>query len=273
MYLQKQFQVNQNLRTSFELGELPCGHMLRWRQLLLKSCLGTSLVVQGVRFCLPMQGMQVQSLVGELRSTCLLAKKQNLKQKQYYNKFNKDLKKKQSSLRLSLRTFTEVQLALGEPWVCPCCALFIYCWWRQWWLIAENRSKLRLADVVCSWSTSAPPSSFLHSLSLSRRSLFLQVISAVECLKSRLTWHGQLWRLSLSPKAEFLKRELVYNDKTPVTLVLTMVRGSLQFWLRIKCQNNFSYLISYLIRSVIGEGNGTPLQYSCLENPMGGGAW
>ena len=24
---------------------------------------------------------------------------------------------------------------------------------------------------------------------------------------------------------------------------------------------------------VAGEGDGTPLQYSCLENPMGGGAW
>ena len=23
----------------------------------------------------------------------------------------------------------------------------------------------------------------------------------------------------------------------------------------------------------IGEGNGTPLQYSCLENPVDGGAW
>ena len=22
-----------------------------------------------------------------------------------------------------------------------------------------------------------------------------------------------------------------------------------------------------------GEGNGNPLQYSCLENPMGGGTW
>ena len=22
-----------------------------------------------------------------------------------------------------------------------------------------------------------------------------------------------------------------------------------------------------------GEGDGTPLQYSCLENPMDGGAW
>ena len=25
--------------------------------------------------------------------------------------------------------------------------------------------------------------------------------------------------------------------------------------------------------SLSGEGNGTPLQYSCLENPMDGGAW
>ena len=24
---------------------------------------------------------------------------------------------------------------------------------------------------------------------------------------------------------------------------------------------------------LIGEGNGTPLQYSCLENPTDGGAW
>ena len=25
--------------------------------------------------------------------------------------------------------------------------------------------------------------------------------------------------------------------------------------------------------SIPGEGNGNPLQYSCLENPMDGGAW
>jgi len=24
---------------------------------------------------------------------------------------------------------------------------------------------------------------------------------------------------------------------------------------------------------LVGEGDGTPLQYSCLENPMDGGAW
>ena len=26
-------------------------------------------------------------------------------------------------------------------------------------------------------------------------------------------------------------------------------------------------------RDKLGEGNGTPLQYSCLENPVDGGAW
>ena len=32
--------------------------------------------------------------------------------------------------------------------------------------------------------------------------------------------------------------------------------------------NNYSEL-----GEVPGEGNGTPLEYSCLENPMDGGAW
>ena len=30
-------------------------------------------------------------------------------------------------------------------------------------------------------------------------------------------------------------------------------------------------IYTYIIYS--GEGNGTPLQYSCLENPMDGRAW
>ena len=29
----------------------------------------------------------------------------------------------------------------------------------------------------------------------------------------------------------------------------------------------------YLLFEILGEGNGNPLQYSCLENPMDGGAW
>ena len=34
-----------------------------------------------------------------------------------------------------------------------------------------------------------------------------------------------------------------------------------------------NYLILGLCLEPVREGNGTPLQYSCLENPMDGGAW
>ena len=33
------------------------------------------------------------------------------------------------------------------------------------------------------------------------------------------------------------------------------------------------YMFKYRISINLREGNGTPLQYSCLENPMDGGAW
>ena len=33
------------------------------------------------------------------------------------------------------------------------------------------------------------------------------------------------------------------------------------------------YMLIYIIYYIHGEGNGNSLQYSCLENPMDGGAW
>ena len=36
-------------------------------------------------------------------------------------------------------------------------------------------------------------------------------------------------------------------------------------------QPNYTYITSLL--SLPREGNGTPFQYSCLKNPMDGGAW
>ena len=40
----------------------------------------------------------------------------------------------------------------------------------------------------------------------------------------------------------------------------------------IKRQNTYKDLV-YDKDTFSGEGNGTPLQYSCLENPMKGGPW
>ena len=57
---------------------------------------GTSLEVHWLRLCLPMQGVRVQSLVGELRSHMPWGQNnQKISQKQNCNKFNKDLKTQQ----------------------------------------------------------------------------------------------------------------------------------------------------------------------------------
>ena len=38
-------------------------------------------------------------------------------------------------------------------------------------------------------------------------------------------------------------------------------------------KTSYPCIILKITRLTDREGNGTPLQYSCLENPMGGGAW
>ena len=41
----------------------------------------------------------------------------------------------------------------------------------------------------------------------------------------------------------------------------------------LACSNYCTTALISHASKVIGEGNGTPLQYSCLENPMDRGAW
>ena len=50
-----------------------------WKVYFKEESVGTSLVVQWFRLCLPMQGVRVQSLVRGLRSHMLAAKTQNIK--------------------------------------------------------------------------------------------------------------------------------------------------------------------------------------------------
>ena len=74
-----------------------------------------------------------------------------------------------------------------------------------------------------------------------------------------------------------------------VKRIFTKKWSSLSFWLWITTsQKVVTKIIMQLVHwnkkgniihvgcfstSIVGEGNGTPLQYSCLENPTDGGAW
>ena len=50
-----------------------------------------------------------------------------------------------------------------------------------------------------------------------------------------------------------------------------------KIWQRHKCPSKVIWIKEmwyiHIVVCYSGEGNGTPLQYSCLENPIDGGAW
>ena len=54
------------------------------------------------------------------------------------------------------------------------------------------------------------------------------------------------------------------SRKTSISALLTMSKP-LTVWITTNC--GYYSMVSFK------EGNGTALQYSCLENPMDGGAW
>ena len=65
--------------------------------------------------------------------------------------------------------------------------------------------------------------------------------------------------------------EFLISDWVFFYILCSLLTFSL--YLSIVFLNSVNILISNALHSLSGEGNGTPLQYSCLENPMDRGAW
>ena len=83
----------------------------------LKGILGTSLVAQWLKLHLPMHGVLVQSLVGDLRSHRPRGQKsQNIKQEQYFYEFNtlKNGPHKKKILKRKQRNPSEWALVLSQ---------------------------------------------------------------------------------------------------------------------------------------------------------------
>ena len=81
---------------------------------------------------------------------------------------------------------------------------------------------------------------------------------------------------SLIAVARTSKTMLNTSGESGHTYIVPGFRGNaLDFSpLRIMFAVDLSYMAFIMLKYVpSGEGNGTPLQYSCLENPMDGGAW
>ena len=64
----------------------------------------------------------------------------------------------------------------------------------------------------------------------------------------------------------------LFTSSSPQSMHMYVLGWAKKFSL-VSCKMLPVYIYIYIYIHLNGEGNGTPLQYSCLENPMDGGAW
>ena len=87
--------------------------------------------------------------------------------------------------------------------------------------------------------------------------------------------HTGMWYLALDSSSEFKGDTGILLRWSTVGMASRYVRDGLPWWLKGQesaCQCRRCGFDSRLGK-IPGEGNGNPLQYSCLENPMDRGAW
>ena len=77
-----------------------------------------------------------------------------------------------------------------------------------------------------------------------------------------------LWQAWISCKW-LVTRSFIFSSARLHKVILTGVSSGMGMWVSLGAH----FLVYRRLFRVLGEGNGNPLQYSCLENPMDGGAW
>ena len=128
--------------------------------------------------------------------------------------------------------------------------------------VSSNESVLRIRWAkYWSFSFSITPSNEYLGLIFFRMD-WLDLLAIQGTLKSLLQHHSS--KASVLRHSAFFMVQLSHPNVTGKAIALTR-------W--TFASKVMSLLINMLSRLVIGEGNGTPLQYSWLENPMDGRAW
>ena len=98
----------------------------------------------------------------------------------------------------------------------------------------------------------------------------------MECSLPGSSIHGIFWATELEWGAiAFSQYSILHIYMEFRKIVTTTLYGVRLFpgpW-TVDCQTPLPMEFYPFLFILFGEGNGTPLQYSCLENPMEGGAW
>ena len=116
------------------------------------------------------------------------------------------------------------------------------------------------------------PKYWSFSFSLSPSNKYSGLISfRIDCFDLAVQGTFKSFLQHHSSKASILQCSALFVVQLSYPYMTTGKTIALTIWTFVS--KVMSLLLNMLSRLVIGEGNGKPLQYSCLENPMDGGAW
>ena len=135
--------------------------------------------------------------------------------------------------------------------------------WFQWIFRTGFLQDIQVGSPCCprDYQESSPTSQYLGLISFSIDGLDFLAVQGT--LKSLLQHH--------SSKASILKCSVFFIVQHSYAYMTTGKTIAFTRWIFIRKVR--SLLFNMLSRLFIREGNDTPLQYSCLENPMDRGAW
>ena len=133
--------------------------------------------------------------------------------------------------------------------------------------IHQHESPTGIQVCSSSW-TSVPPPSLYHPSGSSQCTSPKHPVSCIEprmaiCFLYDIIYVSMPFSKINPPSASSTESNRLFY--TSVSLLLSRIQGY--------CYHLSKFHIYALVYSIGREGNGTPLQYSCLENPMDGGAW
>ena len=147
---------------------------------------------------------------------------------------------------------------------------------EAWWATVHGAAKSRTQILLCihHLRENQDPAPRLHYCFLTTPSLSLQPLPSLisNCLNLPFETQGMSWRLEGDRKVSMFRSptgsclDLLLSQIIWGFLVAQMVKNLPAMYAGDLCS------ISGFKRSP-GEGNGYPLQYSCLENSMDRGAW
>ena len=94
------------------------------------------------------------------------------------------------------------------------------------------------------------------------RFIFLDPYICINIFMIYFTLYNRLWEGNVAPHSSTLAWKIPWMEEP----------GGLQYMASLRVGHDWATSLSFSL-SCIGEGNGNPLQCSCLENPRDGGAW